>query len=129
MNNEIFEFPILAHLTKPLKKNFILLGDSFRAIHPVAGQGWNLGVKDIQTLSKLLDEYSISEKTFDEIFFSRRQLENFSYLVFTNTLNNFYESDTILSKKIIKGGFFVLNNFSFLKQIFINQAMGVKNLI
>ncbi len=129
MNNKIFEFPISAHLTRPLKKNFILLGDNFRAIHPVAGQGWNLGVKDIQTLSKLLDEYSISEKRFDEIFFSRRQIENFSYLVFTNTLNNFYESDTILSKKIIKGGFFVLNNFSFLKKIFINQAMGVKNLI
>ncbi len=129
MNNEIFEFPILAHLTRPLKKNYILLGDNFRAIHPVAGQGWNLGIKDIQTLSKILDEYSISENRFDEIFFSRRQIENFSYLVFTNTLNNIYESDSILSKKIIKGGFFVLNNFSFLKRIFINQAMGLKNLI
>ena len=129
MNNEIFEFPILAHLTRPAKKNFILLGDNFRAIHPVAGQGWNLGIKDIQTLSKILDEYSITEKRFDEIFFSRRQIENFSYLLFTNTLNNIYESDTILSKKIIKAGFTVLNNFSFLKKIFINQAMGVKNLI
>ena len=129
MNNKIFEYPILSHLTRPLKKNFILLGDNFRAIHPVAGQGWNLGVKDIQTFSKLLDEYPISEKRLDEIYFSRRQIENFSYLVFTNTLNNIYESDNILSKKIIKGGFFILNNFSFLKKIFINQAMGLKNLI
>ena len=129
MDNKIFEFPILAHLTRPLKKNLILLGDNFRSIHPVAGQGWNLGIKDIQTLSRLLDEHSISEKRFEEIYFSRRQIENLSYLVFTNTLNNIYEKDTILSKKIIKSGFFVLNQFSSLKKIFINQAMGVNNLI
>ena len=129
MSNEIFEFPISSHLTRPLKKDLILLGDNLRAIHPVAGQGWNLGVKDIQALSTLLDEHSISEKKFEQIFFSRRQIENFSYLVFTNTLNNLYESNTILSKKLIKGGFFVLNKFSFLKKIFIYQAMGLKNLI
>ena len=129
MNNKVYEFPILAHLSRSLKKNFILLGDNFRSIHPVAGQGWNLGIKDIQTLSKILDEYPISEKRFDEIFFSRRQIENLSYLVFTNTLNNIYEKDTFLSEKIIKSGFLVLNNFSSLKKIFINQAMGVKSLI
>ena len=70
-----------------------------------------------------------TDKRLDEIYFSRRQIENFSYLVFTNTLINFYESDNILSKKIIKGGYFVLNNFSYLKKIFINQAMGIKSLI
>ena len=129
MNNKVYEFPILAHLSRSLKKNFILLGDNFRSIHPVAGQGWNLGIKDIQTLSKILDEYPISEKRFDEIFFSRRQIENLSYLVFTNTLNNIYEKDTFLSEKIIKSGFLVLDNFFSLKKIFINQAMGVKSLI
>ncbi len=129
INNEINEFPIAAHLTRPLKKNFILLGDNSRAIHPVAGQGWNLGVKDIQALLKQLDEYSISDEKFDEIYFNRRQIENFSYLVFTNTLNSIYESESILAKKIIKAGFSIFNNFSFLRKIFISQAMGTKNLI
>ena len=35
---------------------------ALKSIHPVAGQGWNLGIKDIQTLCKLLDQYSIEEK-------------------------------------------------------------------
>ena len=35
---------------------------AFKSIHPVAGQGWNLGIKDIQTLCKLLDQYSLEEK-------------------------------------------------------------------
>ena len=58
-----------------------------------------MGVKDIQTLSKLLDEYPISEKRFDEIFYSRRQIENFSYLVFTNTINNFMKVMLFCQKK------------------------------
>ena len=129
MSNQIKEFPIASHLTRPLKKNFILLGDNSRAIHPVAGQGWNLGVKDIQALLKILDEYPISDEKFDDTYFNRRQIENFSYLVFTNTLNSVYESDNILAKKIIKAGFSILNNYPFLRQIFISQAMGTKNLI
>ena len=129
MKNQISEFPIIAHLSKPIKENIFLIGDNSRAIHPVAGQGWNLGIKDIQALLQHLDKYPISHKKFDEIYFAKRQIENFSYLVFTNTLNYIYDSDSILSKKIRSGGFAVLNNFSFLRKLFINQAMGKKYLI
>ena len=64
---EIKFFKLSPHLSKPANKNFLILGDSLRSIHPVAGQGWNLGIKDIQTLSKLLDEYSLDDLIFDKI--------------------------------------------------------------
>ena len=45
----ISNFDLAPHLSKTVNDNFILIGDTMRSIHPVAGQGWNLGIKDIQT--------------------------------------------------------------------------------
>ena len=50
-------FDLAPHISNTLNDNYILMGDTMRSIHPVAGQGWNLGIKDIQTLCSLLDTY------------------------------------------------------------------------
>jgi 2-polyprenyl-6-methoxyphenol hydroxylase-like FAD-dependent oxidoreductase len=44
---DIKNFNITPHISSPTKNDLLLLGDTLRSIHPVAGQGWNLGVKDI----------------------------------------------------------------------------------
>ena len=50
-DKKIYKFPVTPHLTK-YNKNYLYVGDSLKSIHPVAGQGWNLGVKDIQLLTR-----------------------------------------------------------------------------
>ena len=67
-DKKIFKYPIKPHLTK-YNKNYIYIGDSLKSIHPVAGQGWNLGVKDIQILINLIDQYPIDSKTFNSIYY------------------------------------------------------------
>ena len=121
---KIFSYPITPHLSKSLKKDFLILGDTSHSIHPVAGQGWNLGVKDIQTLCDNLLKYKIENPNFDNLYASNRILENISYLSFTSFLNSLYESNTPLSNQIIKTSFFFLNKFNLLKELFIKQAMG-----
>ena len=125
---EIDFFKLSPHLSVANNKNFLILGDCLRSIHPVAGQGWNLGVKDIQTLSKILDKYSLDDLIFDKIYFSRRNIESALYLNFTSILNFLYEEENELKKIIIRLGYKFLN-FSPLKNIFIRQAMGRNNLI
>ena len=73
--------------TYVLKKDFLILGDTSHSIHPVAGQGWNLGVKDIQTLCDNLLKYDIENPNFDNLYASNRIIENIGYLFFTNFLN------------------------------------------
>ena len=46
-------YPIKPHLSRPTQKDILLIGDTAHSIHPVAGQGWNLGIKDIQTLCSM----------------------------------------------------------------------------
>ena len=99
-----------------------------RSIHPVAGQGWNLGIKDIQTLSKVIDRYSIDDPILDEIYFARRNIESVVYLNFTSFLNFLYEDENNIKKNIVKLGFKILN-IAPLKNMFIRQAMGRDKLI
>ena len=126
-DQSISKFPIAPHIIKKNDK-FIYIGDSLKSIHPVAGQGWNLGVKDIQTLCKLLDTYSIEEENLNSIYYSRRAIESTIYLGFTSVLNFLYESDFPLNNKIIKGGFKALKSLKFARDAIIKQAMGRFNL-
>ncbi len=48
-------FPItLAIAEKLVKERFALIGDSAHNIHPIAGQGLNLGIRDVACLSEVL---------------------------------------------------------------------------
>jgi 2-octaprenyl-6-methoxyphenol hydroxylase len=129
VKHSISMYPIKPHLARPKQKDVLLLGDTLHSIHPVAGQGWNLGVKDIQALSSNLDENNIDDKNFDHFYFSKRIIENFSYLVFTSALNFLYESKNPVSKPLINFSFFALNKIPKLKNLFIKQAMGKIELV
>ena len=122
-------FTISPHMMSAKNKNIILIGDSLRSIHPVAGQGWNLGVKDIQTLSELLDQYNIEDHNLSDLYFSRRKIESYAYLAFTNLINYLYEKDSYINKLVINLGFQSLLKFKPIRKTFINQAMGRSILV
>ena len=125
---KIQRFPVIPHLTK-YNERYIYIGDSLKSIHPVAGQGWNLGVKDIQTLSTLLDQYPMESKIFNSIYYSRRIFESSIYFGFTSLVNLLYENQSSFNESLIKVGYRSLQNFGLLRDLFIKQAMGRLNLI
>ncbi len=127
-DKEMFTFPVIPYLTK-FNKNFIYIGDTLKSIHPVAGQGWNLGIKDIQTLHKLIDHHTFESEIFNRIYYSRRMVESFAYLGFTSLINMLYENQNNLNSKLIKFGYQVLQNVSSIRKLFIKQAMGRLNLV
>ena len=47
-------FPLKAHLNSKFFENRIIyLGDSAHSFHPIAGQGWNLGMQDVESVYNL----------------------------------------------------------------------------
>ena len=129
LNSDIKNFSITPHISSSKSNDVFLLGDTLRSIHPVAGQGWNLGVKDISTLMNLLERYSIDDPNLNKIYYARRRVESFAYLSFTSILNSLYENENNLNKLIIKFGYQSLLKISFLRDIFIKQAMGRLSLV
>ena len=121
-------FDLAPHISNTLNDNYILMGDTMRSIHPVAGQGWNLGIKDIQTLCSLLDTYKADSPKLNQIYHSRRIIENTAYLTFTSVINALYDNENSLSRNIIKFGYQSLLNVDVLRTSFVKQAMGELSL-
>ena len=124
----IYKFPITPHLTKE-NKNYIYIGDSLKSIHPVAGQGWNLGIKDIQKLIFLSKNYSLEDNFLNSIYYSNRIFESTLYLSFTSLLNFLYEKKNPIYRGLIKVGYLGLQRFKIIRNLFIKQAMGRSNLV
>ena len=89
---DIYQYKILPHLSRDKFNQYILIGDILRSIHPVAGQGWNLGIRDIQTFINLLNHYDIDDPNLIDKYYSNRSIEGFTYLTFTSLINKIYEN-------------------------------------
>ena len=72
-------FPLKAHLSsKFFEKKIIYLGDSAHSFHPIAGQGWNLGMQDVESIYNLVKRYnSLGLELGDEIFCKEFQKSNY----------------------------------------------------
>ena len=72
-------FPLSAHLNSRFYENrLIYVGDSAHSFHPIAGQGWNLGVNDVKNLHGLVKNYySLGLDLGDKVFCKKYHEENY----------------------------------------------------
>ena len=122
--NEIVTFPISFKFNSIFSKNnSLVLGDGSYNVHPVAGQGFNLIIRDIMKLFQFI-EYNqslglpIRDSEIVKKFISSRKPENLLFGLGINLTNSFFKQNKITSP--IKD--FILkdiNKFNFLKEISI----------
>ncbi len=114
-------------------KNVILIGDACQAVHPIAGQGFNLGLRDALHLSKLIKDFSenglqISSKNLLESYKSQRIIDKRLIVLATHNLNMLFSRPGIINSLIRKTGLRLFSKSSFLKNQSMLFAMGLKNL-
>ena len=118
---EIKSFPINLNLKiKYFKKNILILGDGLHAIHPIAGQGFNLVLRDISKLAELTSKTSQLGLLFKntvmlEDFYNSRKAENNLFGLGINLTNSFFKDRKYFTsiKKIILNN---INSFGFIKK-------------
>ena len=75
LDEDIKSFPLnQLHAKKFFKDRSILVGDSAHTIHPLAGQGLNLGIADVRELSELV----ISKNRYGKNIYDREMLRTYS---------------------------------------------------
>ena len=111
-----------SHLRNYVYKNILSFGDLIHKVHPLAGQGFNMTIRDIKSLSLILDEHIKLGIDDGEIIAQKFQENNkhlnFIYGVGIDSINSFFKLDNKLKNnlsepifKILKGNKF-LNNYA-----------------
>lgn len=121
-------FPLISQQAeKYFVRNVVLVGDAAHSIHPLAGQGANLGFKDIQALTDILMQVPAS--SFDDIqlldaYQRKRKIDNEQTDFMMSALHHAYQ-DNVPTWLTLRGtGMNMINRSTGLKDILIKQAVG-----
>ena len=107
----------------------VLIADAAHAIHPIAGQGFNLGIKDIMILTDLIEEnFKLGEDlNSDELIAKYSKFAKFEakkMILATDNLDKLF-SNNILPVKIARDlGLAITDKIPKLKKFFIKIAGG-----
>jgi 2-polyprenyl-6-methoxyphenol hydroxylase and related FAD-dependent oxidoreductases len=112
--DELEEFDLKFSFSRNLVyKNILCLGDPTHKIHPLAGQGFNMILREVKILNKLIDEkinfgLEINHSLLKD-FQNKVQHFNFIFATGINLINQFFILDNKLNSKISKNLFKILN--------------------
>jgi 2-octaprenylphenol hydroxylase len=121
---------IYQHSKKYIEKNFVLVGDAAHTIHPLAGQGVNLGIADAVELTGVLEDSIMKGGYIGDISTLRayersRKSSNSLMLNFVHILNKLFSSRYITIRNMRKMGMKIFNKTELIKHQAIKTALGV----
>ncbi|MCZ4091109.1 ubiquinone biosynthesis hydroxylase [Ensifer psoraleae] len=109
---------------------FALAGDAAHGIHPISGQGLNLGFKDVAALAETIVDadrlgLDIGSLAVLERYQSWRRFDTFRMGVTTDVLNRLLSNDITPIRIARDVGLGIVDRLPSLKNFFIRQAAGV----
>ncbi len=107
-----------------------LAGDAAHAIHPIAGQGLNLGLRDIAALAEIVtDTLRVGLDPGLEPALARyqkwRRSDNLAMLAVTDALNRLFANEIPAVRLARDLGLGIVHRTRPLKKLFMRQAMGL----
>lgn len=107
-----------------------LVGDAARGIHPIAGQGWNLALRDVAAIAEtVVDRLRLGLDPGDalalEAYESWRRFDGLVLIAVTDGINRLFANDLPPLKFARNLGLFVVEQLPPLKRFFMRHAMGL----
>jgi 2-octaprenyl-6-methoxyphenol hydroxylase len=130
-----WRYPLSAmHAHRYYDTRLVLVGDAAHGIHPIAGQGLNLGFRDVQALSRLLieavwDGADPGDPALLARYQSRRRPANLMMLAATDALDRLFSTDNPLVRTARDLGIGAVHRLPPLKRLFMRSAMGLGGAI
>ncbi|WP_079253799.1 FAD-dependent monooxygenase [Endozoicomonas arenosclerae] len=126
-----FRFPLKQRHARQYHRNKVVLaGDAAHTIHPLAGQGVNLGLQDVEVLSEEItravergDDFSGSHIL--NRYERRRMGSNLLMMKSMEGLQNLFAADDIGIRWLRNTGLKVTNSLPLAKDVLIKHAMGM----
>ena len=120
----------LVHAERYIDTRLVLVGDAAHGIHPIAGQGYNLGVRDIAALVEVLIDakrlgLDIGAADTLEHYAQWRRADNFTMVAATDLLNRLFSNDNQPLRLLRDAGLAAVNRVPPLRRFFARHAMGL----
>jgi len=125
-----WSYPLRFHLAREyVRPHFALVGDAAHGIHPIAGQGLNLGLKDAAALAEtILDAARLGIDFGAEDVLKRyerwRRFDSFVLGAATDTLNKLFSNDVTPVRLARDLGLGIVDGIAPLRRFFMRQAGG-----
>ena len=126
-----FSYPLTMTLADSyVRERFALTGDAAHGIHPIAGQGFNLGVRDVAALAEVLVEagragLDLGSMEVLERYARWRRFDNIMLSTFMDGLTRLFSNDFAPLRLARDLGFAVFNRTMPLKRLAMRHAMGI----
>ncbi len=108
----------------------VLVGDAARGIHPIAGQGWNLALRDVASVAEIvLDRLRLGLDPGDamalERYASWRRFDGMALMAVTDGINRLFANDVLPVRLAREAGLAAVQRVAPLKRYFMRHAMGL----
>ena len=121
----------MIHARTYIGQRFVLVGDSAHAVHPIAGQGLNLGLRGVCTLAEEVEDMQklgldIGSCSVLKNYESRQKTAAISMIIATHGLNGLFATNAWPIKLVRDFGLSMVNEMPGMKNWFMRQAMGIQ---
>ncbi|HEU4839478.1 MAG TPA: UbiH/UbiF/VisC/COQ6 family ubiquinone biosynthesis hydroxylase [Micavibrio sp.] len=130
-----FTYPLsLTHAHSYIAPRMALVADAAHAIHPIAGQGLNLGLRDVAELAQLvIAAKKAGADVGNEDLLGRyeraRRPDNMLMAAATDTLNKLFSNDVAPARILRRMGLRMVQAAPAARKFFMKQAMGTSGLL
>lgn len=124
--SDLYFFPLTLETSQLVDSNVALIGDAAHRLHPLAGQGLNLGLSDAKSLVSIVSSRN-SFRSAGDLYtlnkYKRDRIESILNMnIATNLIHDLFKSSNIFLKTIRNTGMNISNKVPYLKQFFIDIA-------
>ncbi|MBO6561642.1 MAG: UbiH/UbiF/VisC/COQ6 family ubiquinone biosynthesis hydroxylase [Nisaea sp.] len=119
----------LIHAERYIGNRLVLIGDAAHGIHPIAGQGFNLGLRDIAALADTIEDalrlgLDIGSAPILDKYQRWRRFDVMSLIAATDGLNRLFSNNSAAVKLLRDAGLGLVQRIGPLKRAFMRAAMG-----
>lgn len=126
-----FSYPLgLVHAHRYIAPRMALVAEAAHAMHPIAGQGLNMGLRDIAVLADLVARAKEGGRDLGgmdmlEEYQRRRRFDNMAMAAATDGLNRLFSNKSGPLRLLRSAGLRVVGRLRPAKRFFMHQAMGM----
>ncbi|HGF5184853.1 2-octaprenyl-6-methoxyphenyl hydroxylase [Vibrio parahaemolyticus] len=118
---------LLRHRKQNISHRFAIVGNAAQTLHPIAGQGFNLGIRDVVTLAEELVKQGEDVGRYQGLirFSQRREADRNETIWLTSSLVHVFSNDLLAMRIGRNTALAVMDNLSIFKQPLLRHTLGL----